>query len=308
MIARHAPCRRGVALLVALIVVMSVSTLAVGLLQRSLNGTTESEFLLRSTRARLLADDLTPMLLEWAAAETDNVFRDADAPESWVSVFESNAGEVSIQVHAIDCSGRLHTDRLDTFARLGLPSQLQRLRHASVRAPGFKDAPNLQPLLETYASELTNQQPIAIFPDLFDQATQADQPVLTRWITTHGDGALNVNTAPVPLLQAALRGLDPSTAREILALRKAGEAVPASLIQTRSGDTNDSSKQLRLTTTSSAVGFIVTVSDRSSRHRWWIVAERLAGSQPQGPLGAAYGANANTIGAWRITERRRINQ
>lgn len=300
--------RRGVALLVALIAVVTVSTLAVGALQRSVNGSTEAELLLRSKQARLLVEDFTPQLLEWAAEDGSDVINASDDPAGWVPIFESDSGALKVRIHAIDCCGRLHIDRIDTFARLGLPHEIQRLSSSNGLKPKFRDAPDLQPLLETLASSLSGQERISTFPDPARSGDLAETIYLADWITTQGDGALNVNTAPIPLLRAALRGLDPEAARSILGLRESGEPIPAALIRSTDRDQKDSAKRVPLTTTSSAIGFIVTTTELSSRHRWWIVAERLSRAKSQGSTGQTYGADPSAIGAWRITERRKIER
>ncbi len=308
MNAHASSSRRGIALLVSLVVVMSVSTLAVGLLQQAQSGSTASEFNTRSTQARLLVTDLTPRLLEWAAAETDSVFRAADDPSGWVPVFETDTGSLAIRIDAIDCSGRLRIDRLSTFARMGLPAPLQQLQVNQIREPNFKETKELRPLLESFANHTPDRSAIEAFSKSHTSTAQPGTIVLADWVTTHGSGALNITTAPLPLLKAALRSQDPSSAREILALRESGGPIPPSLIQQSSNSASDSSKRLTLTTTSSAVGFILTVTDHGSEQRWWIVAEQLTASQLRGALSAAYGADVSAISSWRITERRRIDR
>ena len=304
--ATHHLEHRGVALLVALIALAMVATLAVGALQRSVNGSTASRVMSGSRQAARLVDDCTPVLLGWAATEAAGVIAQVEDPSRWIPVFDSHEVKTRVQIHAIDCSGRLRTDRLDTFARLGLPAGLQRLNNAAITVPLFREASGLRPLLETYAAALSDRAAINVFSDPTSEYDPVGQDYLADWITTHGGGALNVNTAPIQLLRAALLGLDPADARKVLESRQAGEPVPASLLRSLDDNRTDDTRRLRLSTTSDAYGFLVTIAEGSARQRWWIVAERSTSSRSGSTPGKTYGADPADIGSWRITERRRI--
>ncbi|MCB9848561.1 MAG: hypothetical protein H6814_09120 [Phycisphaeraceae bacterium] len=306
MTSRSNASRRGVALLIALLVLVTVSTLTVGAIRAAFDGSAEVNQMLQLRQVDSLVDDLAPPLLEWAARDADGWIASQDDPSGWAPVFQAESDGLMVRVHAIDCSGRLRVDRLGTFAGLGLPSEIQRLRVGHVSAPEFGDLKNLRPLLESFAGSLASPHVVAAFPGWFGEAPPHDRAVLVEWVTTHGDGALNVATAPLPLLQAALRGLDPAAVREILRRRRDGEPIPRSLIQTPDRDEQSGAKRVRLTTSSSAIGFMISAESRGVRLRWWVVAERLPADQLDGSIGVAYNADKNTIGAWRITESRRI--
>jgi len=114
-----------------------------------------------------------------------------------------------------------------------------------------------------------------------------------------GAAALNVNGAPLALLRAALVGRAPSAASEALALRQRGERVPESLVSVLTSSSDETSlKRVPLRATSSAFGFLVTVTRGGFESRCWLVIEEiLAGANPASASGSS--------GGWGVVERRR---
>jgi hypothetical protein len=146
-----------------------------------------------------------------------------------------------------------------------------------------------------------------------------DSDAAVLWITTRGAEpfALNVDSAPIPLLEAALTGRDPGAAARALAARREGLRVPPEVVATLSG--SGTANATPLTSASNAAGFIVTIrrvgeghpeaESESGGQRFWLVAERLgvrrAGAGGAGGGGASGGGAGGGSGGWIIVERRR---
>jgi len=119
-----------------------VSTLGVGALTRVSATVSVLEFSQRRAAADLIVDHLREPLLAWIEEfEADPV---AVPPNGLMEILSADLDGVYVRVEALDCSGRLHVEQLQTFARMGLPASLQRIddreiawRSAALRRAGL---------------------------------------------------------------------------------------------------------------------------------------------------------------------------
>ncbi len=316
MMARH---RAGVALLLVLIMLPIMMISAVAALSTARSASTASDRAVSFEQARVLIADLDPMLVEW-------VDRHADTPPSGGGEGEppvdpsglrslyvggptpdeaSESPTLALHVEALDLSGRLHVRHHGSFARLGLPPRLMEVCERvaphtppSRSTPGELPPPTLDHVLDRAASPL--HESVAVYPPAIDNP---ERVVAAMWLTTLGAGALNLNTAPIPLLEAALQGADGALRAQAVAARRAGEVIApaiarqlirdrATRIERHGGGTGETSGGLvPLTDRSDAYAFLITVEAGVARHRWWLTYERRRGDGGE---------------AWRPIERRLI--
>ena len=137
----------------------------------------------------------------------------ADTLDDWTTVLDAEQSGMRVAVRAIDCSGRLRLDLLDSAAARGLPSELKNLD-----AVATKDLTRTDPILLNMVSGVPYDLPTMHDTEPSDTAA--------HWLTPFGSGALNLNTAPMPLLTAALVGLDPRASRQILQARQTSSPIP----------------------------------------------------------------------------------
>lgn len=294
---------RGFALLLALAALSVVGTLGAGALIRAQDAVSTVQFSLADVQSRLALDSAEGILVQWIA-DSDSSFASMQWPaDGFAGVLKSGNGELSITVDAIDLSGRLHAARLESFAMRGLPSKLQSIDALEARrlVESLRHE-ELAPTLEQIAAMRSTFSPDAFIRVFPLEASTLNEPALCQWLTTQGSGALNLHSAPPALLRAALHGLNPTQARRAVAARQSGErvedAVASALIAERnrtSARSGRASRHIPLTTTSSAIGFLIRVEQAGRVERWWLAAEPTPNQEAAQPA------------AWRVMERRRID-
>ncbi len=307
----------------------------------------ESSTRLDEERARLAALSLGPALLRWASEQEGSGASAPVGADGSVRILEQPATGAEgsrVVVDAIDLSGRLHIDALGTLGRNGLPPPLDQLSPAPALGPAPSPAPGITSMLPDRGEGDAPLYPEAMawwaldragavvssFPTRSDAEERDLAPSVVHWLAGPGHGAaadrrrraaqparptaLNIRTAPIELLRAALVGYDPALARTAMACRERGEPIPAEVVgslvaasgratptgaMSVSGGGGGGWVRTPLTARSAAYGFIVSVERAGGRVSWWVVAER-------SPPGARRTDPA--LGGWTITERRRVYQ
>lgn len=282
--------RRGAALLVALAALAVVTVAAGGAVRGAADASLRSRRAAFDLRAEAFFEDARPLALAWLRAEAARPARARDGFELVLSLPIGPAGSERAQIRVIDLSGRLHLGQIATTARAGLPEPLRTIDPEAAWATARSDAEagaTPESLAEQAARISGAAHSVAAFPRArASDGTGSNAAVVAEWLTAHGSGALNVNSAPPPLLRAALAGRDASATQAALAARRRGEPVPAAaiaLLTTEGGGQSVSGGGggglCRLAANSDAYGFLVSVEDGGLRRRWWIVAVAAHGGE-----------------------------
>lgn len=328
--------RRGAALLIALVAVSIVSVGTVGALRSSASGLAASGGAVFEAQAEALARDVEPIALALLTEKGDALFASAPDPSGLVEVLRDGRGGVGITVQALDLSGRLHIAHVRSFAGDGLPEPLQALMASAPRSAGPSSAG--VPLSETLSAAAGAGADLSSVTEWPAHAPrlhpEGDPTPVAMWLTEHGSGALNIATAPIELVRAALRGRgrDPGAARQVLLARERGDQVPADAVaklnaRPQAGGIGE--RFVPLATTSDAVALVITVESGGRVARWAIVVE--AGAKPRRGAGDAVTyrrplpafreltdpasdqagkrqrSAALSPGRWSVVERRRIS-
>lgn len=260
--------RRGAALLIAMLVLLvSVAISAslvrtawfVDIAERRSAGLTQSRTLISDARTLIESD--APAL---AAA-----IGDGSRGDLFIEVLRIERESHTLTARVIDLSGRLHVDQLESNAARGLPEDFGSLRahEASEKLASLGIRPTIDSLL---TDPNGSDQSVRMFPSIDGNA---DGTSRCEWVTTAGSGALNVRTAPLPLLIAALEGTSPTVAAKVLTLRRANEPIPSELIGALARNNRSDPASVWLTGASSALGAIITLQTQGMVARWWMVLE-----------------------------------
>lgn len=324
--------RRGAALLIAVVAVSIVTVGTVGALRSSASGLAASGGAVFEAQAEALARDLEPIALALLTEKGDALFASAPDPSGLVEVLRDGRGGMAIMVQALDLSGRLHIAHLRSFAGDGLPEPLQALRASAPRSAGPSSAGGTLSQTFSAAGGGADLSRVTEWPaHAVRRRSDRDPTSAAMWLTEHGSGALNIATAPIELVRAALRGRgrDPGAARQVLLARERGEQVPADAVaglNARPGAGGLGERLVELTTTSDAVALVISVESGGRLARWAIVVE--AGGAPRRrdanadtyrrplptfregadppPEQARKRPAASSTGRWSVVERRRI--
>lgn len=281
--------RRGIALLLVLIVLTSLAVISVGTLRSAHRLSLLRGEMIRQREVEGLLRDLRPWLVESA----EDAAARTGFGTGWNEVLDARLDTVSLRVSGLDLSGRVRIDRLDSVAAEGgLPIDTSGITIIDL------DGVDARPPLE---SCLPSSMVLWCLPD----GGADDGAVL--WLTTHGDGALNLRTAPPRLIRAAAKGIDHDLVEQFLhgrALSRAeddrtgelgrllGRLIRAQNQRLRGGG---GERHVRFGSDSSALGFLIEMRhDRRVPVRWWIVVSR-DGSDA-----------AHRHHRWRIVEDRQI--
>jgi hypothetical protein len=320
MLPKHTPraVHRGAALLLALLIATLVPVASLALLRTASNSQLQQRLSEEDRAARGLARDASALVLAWASAHASaDWFGDGDeAPLSQrelgyrtvLDTIDPSTGW-SLRITAIDLCGRLHITHLGSAAATGVPTAVrdkldaQRIESLAPARQDDADMTTTPPLLEALLIDGGGETHLPINTSDWERA-----PMI--WLTTHGTGSLNIRTSPLTLLDAALASADPSDRLDLLARRRAGEPIPASLVKRLAGPAlerqsrrEDADPPLRFTGTSEAIGFLVESTSPSGRvDARWIVAGLRAQDDAQG-TGQRAGARARS---WAILENRRV--
>lgn len=262
-------CRRGIALLLVLATLLVATTAAAGLARLAVSSAVARDLDAHDRQASELRHAAELAILIWLQRESPRAVLPPEATEPRVE-FADEAWTIgdrplALRITAFDQFGMLpHTElAAGSPLRATLPADVLRVAEA------WQDAP--RPIgLDMLAR---NDAGMTIFPRLSEPP---GGPALGALVATHNPlpgrrggrdpGAVNVNTAPIDLVERAMRlaGIDAIDA--VLAARRRGEParVPGGS-RTRDG------VNPRLTHVSSAWSFRVDCSVENLTQSWWLV-------------------------------------
>lgn len=295
--------RRGFALVLALLALSVVGSVCVGALLRARAATTTVSFSISDLQSELVLEGLSDAIRQWLEDSEADLSMIDWPTHGRIQILNHESANLSISVEVIDLSGRLHVSRLETFAMRGLPTNLQSIDSVkSRRIVASLQRDNLKPTIEqivALGSTPDADKTLAVFPLSEDEPKNS---TACEWLTTLGAGDLNVHSAPPELLRAALHGLNPTLSRRAVESRQRGarvdDDVASALVSERNRTTFRSSQNSRhvpLTTKSSALGFLISITQSGRIERWWFALENRPNRRSS--------QNAN----WRFVERRRID-
>lgn len=277
--------RRGIALLLVLALLVLIVPLAVGLAQRAsvaaLNDkVTHHEVMAGSLREQIESGPLAT----WLSRDSSRIVLPPEARtprveilrESWVL----DDVECEVRLTAWDQCGMapLHLVRNGSPLRSALPAAiLQRL-----------DASAWATLSEPFGLDQFSApvDSTAFIPggvlSAFPSGGDADVHALGAWVTTHpvgSSGSINVNTAPLPLIEAVMSQAGRGGIEVILSARREGRlaTLPAAAATSRGSDQQRSGEAPRLVSVSSTWAVRIDVRVGTAQRSWWTVHRQSTG-------------------------------
>lgn len=279
---RVTPRRRGVALLLVLAMILLIVPVAVGFTQRAVLASLEQrlsaqEQIANSVRAQLEAGPLQI----WLAEESDKVALDLEACTPRVNVrnekWRLDECAYEIRITAWDQCGMAPWSALTAGSPLravipgGILERLDLAESISQRSkPAGLDQFGIDPFTLDHSA----------LRSAFPSPDEEDGLSVGAWIATHpvGDaGSINVNTAPLPLIEAAMSAAGRGGIEAIIAARREGRRAPLPRA-IEGGDRNGgSSLAPRLVGASSSWAVRIDVRVGSARRSWWSVYRLVSG-------------------------------
>jgi hypothetical protein len=285
---------QGAALLIVLVTLILVTSAAAALLRLA-----STEHARRNVHGRVemaldVACSLDAPIRQWLQSESAGVVLPPDAEAPYAAVLHdewlSGRDVISVRVSAFDqCGMAPHAiARSGSPLRGALPADVTRLLDA-VTLPRDEPAG-----LDQFALARERPEETVIFPvvrgghatsfgpsaaEQFEGASsnRVSDEAFGALIATHdsgGSGGINVMTAPLSLVEAAMRLAGRGDVDRVIAAREAGEQVELAAPPRRD---RDDAPRPRIVTSSSAWAFRIDVRVGSAARSWWAVYERSEG-------------------------------
>lgn len=281
---RIASRRRGVALLLVLAMIVLIVPVAVGFSQRAVLANLEERISVQDRVAGSIRVQLEAGPLQsWLAQESGKVVLDLEAKTPRVEVLherwnlDNQVYEVRITVWdqcgmvplaALTAGSPLRAavaggvlERLDQGAHAALPSEPVGLDQFGLRSSQF----------------VLGHAPLR---SAFPSADDEDVLSVGAWIATHpmGDsGSINVNTAPLPLIEAAMSSAGRGGIEAIITARQEGQRAPLPAADRADNRGGASSHTPRLVGTSSSWALRIDVRVGAVQRSWWCVYQQTSG-------------------------------
>ncbi|MCC6909702.1 MAG: hypothetical protein IT430_17335 [Phycisphaerales bacterium] len=271
------PRRRGVALLLVLAMLVLIVPVAVGFTQRALLASVEERVseqgrVADSIRAQLEAGPLQ----KWLSTESSKVVLDLEATSPRFDVLNER-WQLGDSIYEVRITGwdqcgmaPLGSIKAGSPLRAAIPSGILERVNAA-------DAPQAEPVgLDQFALDLSELDRSAL-RSAFPAPDEDDVLSVGAWIATHPvgeNGSINVNAAPLPLVETALAAAGRGGIEVIVAARSEGRLAP--LPRALEND-NSSVSAPRLVGSSSAWGVRIDVRVGSVRRSWWVVYRQSSG-------------------------------
>lgn len=276
---RLEPRRHGVALLLVLAMIVLIVPVAVGFTQRALLASVQERLseqgrVADSIRAQIEAGPLQ----NWLSEESSKIVLDLEAMSPRIDVlhehWQFDGSVYEIRLTAWDQCG------MAPFGAVGAGSPLRAAvpggileRINSARAPQAEPVGLDQFALDPF--ELDRSALRSAFPS----PDESDVLSIGAGIATHPNGesgSINVNTAPMPLLEAALAAAGRGGLEVIVAARREGRLAP--LPRAPEGERQGASSHApRLVGSSSSWAARIDVRVGSARRSWWSVYRLVSG-------------------------------
>lgn len=258
--------RRGAALLVVLASLMLVMTASVILVQLASTARLGRGVDRDNRIANDLARAVEPAVERWLATKASDVALppDAQTPEVPVllDVLAEGACTIEVRVTAWDQGGLVPFDAARGGSPLGSDLPIEVKRAVEWITVGKDTAPGLD-------LAVGNDALVSAFPE--GGAMEGPPFSVGARVATHNDGWINVNTAPIDLVETAMRLAGRGGLEQIVAARAQGKQATMSDL----GDTGDPDDLApELVGQSRAWAFRIDVRVGLLRRSWWAVYER----------------------------------
>ncbi len=279
---RLASRRRGVALLLVLAMIILIVPVAVGFTQRAVLANLEQrlsaqEQVAGSVRAQLEAGPLQT----WLAEESGKVVVGPEAHTPRVEVLNEkwrhDECAYEVRITAWDQCGMAPRSALTAGSplRAAVPGGiLERFDQAESdprrSEPAGLDQFGIGPFAMDHSA----------LRSAFPSPDEEDVLSVGAWIATHpvGDsGSINVNTAPLPLIEAAMAAAGRGGIEAIIAARREGRVAPLPRALERENQASKSHQAPRLVGASPSWAVRIDVRVGSSRRSWWSVYRQSSG-------------------------------
>jgi hypothetical protein len=316
------PFRRGAALLIVLATLVITIT-AVTIMMKA---TASIQAARKIDQCKCIADDLLGAadapIHHWLRKQSASVALPPDAPSPYVEILHDawrlDGTDTELQITAFDQCGMvpLEAARGGLPLRLVLSPDVLRLIDRN-QVPASNNATALAGL-DWFASTDADHKGIGVFPlpeasvvmrfggvlGAAQESSSQSSPrsmdpspmALGEMIATHNakPGRININTAPKPLLEAAMRLAGRGGVDEILASRKAGKAATMGAQATPVANSGDANFIPQIVATSTCWSFRIDIHAGPLWRSWWAVY------QP--------GQTSLSDGGWECTQRLAITE
>lgn len=289
-ISNHTHTRRGAALLVVLAALILVMTSSVSLV----NIASTNKLHRQLDQSAKQADDLltasNDAILSWLSKEADQVVLPPDLLEPRVDVLHDawTINDITYELHitAWDQCGMVPI----SLAKAGSPMRLALTSEVSAAIDKVKIKRNQQPGLDQFTQEYSEGEQLRVFPtpssksqpliyinpfDAIDiekdssqlrNQAEGNSTAIGSVVATHSDSTINLNTAPIKVIEQALRSAGRGGLDVVLIARTEGRAANLGELQV-----NQSSKPrtIRLTNSSNAWSFRIDLRVGALNRSWW---------------------------------------
>lgn len=294
MIRPHSPSRRGAALLLVLATLIVAITAAATLARLASTAKTQRVVAMHS----IVADDLLraaqPPILNWLASKSSTVVLPPDATSPQVQVLHDvwviDAIDHELRITAWDQCGMvpISVARSGSPLRLALPDEVKRVldqvtisrdqppgldlflavQHTRVAIGVFPKPTGSEPLVFERAGGQEPTPPPAESSPAEQPAALSIPPVIGAYLATHNPGRINVNTAAMELVEAALRLAGRGGLEHIVAARTQGRLASLSAL---SPTADPHSAAPRIAARSNTWAFRIDLRVGMLRRSWWSI-------------------------------------
>lgn len=278
--------RRGAALLIVLAALILVATASATLVRLASSVKLSGDFNVRIVRADDLLGAVDQPIQHWLKTRSQEIVLPIDSKQPSVDVLndliKEGTEQVTIRIRAFDQCGMAPIE----LARSGSPIRLALPESIAARLDALVLSPNQKPGLDLFAEDSDDQT--RIFPDPSEATptvhssepdahvnaanhtnTTESRLAVGAWVATHSPGLINVNTAPMELVEAAIKSAVGGDLEQVRDARSKGQLAAAPSLSA-SVDSRES-VQIRLTSVSPCWSFRIDIEVGPLRRSWWAV-------------------------------------
>lgn len=296
---------RAAALLIVLVALILVVTASTTIARIASTVKVRRQFDARIVRADDLLEAAEQPILHWLNTKSASIVLPLDAAQpsadvlhDWI-VIGNGDDDLRLRIQAFDQCGMapIEVARSGSPVRLALPQDVLSALDQLILEPGQKPGLDLIVQSTSGGDENNYANDLAVFPDCrpvspicygeqaieqnetsyrSDLAPQTGpQSAIGSSIATHNPGLININTAPIDLVEAAMRASNTGGLEQVIQARAMGKLASAPS-SAQDGSQTDGSLPLKLQMTSSspAWSFRIDIEVGPLHRSWWAVYVR----------------------------------